>query len=693
MPIFSESQISSLYRQIRTEYDPWMARLRVRRLLMELSYDKDLVGTGLVIPPPFDKSKLVLPTMIGDGLREVQRWQARIAANQPVVNVYPLSLSSDVPQRVQKQAAEQERLLSAIWDSCGGASAQMRIAFSQAWGRVGYYLTLPRDITWGLPQRMEYESLTDAEIEEMKRNGKVVPEPYEGKWLESGSSWLDRRKNASYERAVAQESLFHLEALSPDRVMVRRDRAGIKWAFVVEQVPASSFGPGSDMAKSAAKRDGVPEEDIDKYGLYQDKSGKIVGGVTKGSEWVDGDSWTQIIFLTREEVYFLVSRSQDGQGGKLVYHAEHNDGCVPLIEVPFNATDSDQPGHEATSPLDIVFSQLPLMNQLETLLSNVAAYNAIPRYYIELPDGTMQEDPEDPTRPWIMTGDPVPGLDPKDFPAVRGKVVQLKVDGVAELVPLLNFYFDRLDANKLTAANAGAAGTAGPAWTMRQVIAQGQIDLQPAVDSHARAVKQFHQIAIKRMRTLDVPVYAFSVPGKRRTESDVKGIIEFDPKDLVESISVRQDSHTASDRIVLQQAGIELLEANHIDDETYFEQYALVEDVDDAVLRKYVSMVSKAVLTGDNSQMLPGSVLFNVTQRVLGRTEMELLERSPNAALVKAEEMAMQSQQMGMQAQMPTANPANAMGIREAGINGPMTQPGSPDMGAAPVQPVPAAMV
>ena len=688
MPIFDSASIGSLFREIKREYDPWMARLRIRRLLMELSFDKDLVGTGLVIPPPFDKSKLVLPTMIGDGLREVQRWQARIAANQPVVNVYPLSLSSDVPQRVQAKAGEQERLHAAQWEAHGGQSSQMKVAFSQAWGRCGYYLTLPRDITWGLPQRTMYEELSNEDVEALKRNGKIVPEPEDGKWLESGSSWLDRRKQASYNRAVSGDSLFHLEAVSPDRVMVRRDRAGIKWAFIVEQVPSSNYGAGSEIARSAAKLDGLEGADLDKYGLYQDKAGKIVGGVTKGAEWSEGGYWTQIMFLTRDEVYFLVASGNDAQGGKLVYHARHEDGCVPLVEVPFNQTDSDIPGHEATSPLDIVFSQLPLMNQLETLLSNVTAYNTIPRWYIALPDGTMQEDPEDPTRPWLITGDPVPGLDPKDFPAIRGEIKQLQIEGFGELVPLLQFYFERLDSQKLTAANAGAAGTAGPAWTMRQVIAQGQIDLQPAVDANARAVKQIHQIWVKRMRKLDVPVYCFSVPGHRSSGENTRGIIEFDPKDLVEAISVRQDSHTASDRVVLLQAGVELHQGGYIDDETFFEEYALKEDVDDAVLRKYVSMVSQAVLTGDNTRLLPGSVLFNVYQRVLGRTEMELLEQSPNAALVKAEEMAMSAQQ-----QMQPSNPAAAMGIREAGMGMSLTQPGSPDMGAAPVQPIPAAVV
>lgn len=697
-PLFTEARIGRIVSAMQAERSKHMARLKVRRALIELVEEiSGANGTGTLVVDPFNKSALILKMLIGDPVQQVQRYAARIAANHPQVTVVPPSLSSKpLTKGAEESAAAQERLHMAQWNAAGGSRAQYQIAWSQAWGRVGYYLTLPRDATWGLPDREYYDDLTDDEIDLLIAEGKVSPvKPQGHKAMEAGGSWIARRRDAVYERFTSGTSLNALEALAPDTVYPRWDSEGLKYLTIITEIPAEDCSPGGDMAMAAAKMDGMEGAEAGRYGLYLDHEGRVQGGVNKGGEpgSVQGTALNLIRFLTRSEVYYLIAGPGGATRGKIVYWAEHGDGCVPCVEVPFARTDSMRPGAEHTSPLEGVFALTPVINQIETLLSNVAVTNALPRWVIETTDGNLVRD-EETGDPLIIASEPAVGLNPADAQPVAGTVKQLVIDADM-LLQLLQFYAERLDLAKLPDVAVGAAGESSTAWGIRQQIAQVQIDLAPGVNNHADAVSQIMKIWIKRERKLDMPLFAFAAPGSRKDETGRRGLIEVDPADLFESIEVRQDSNTPSDRIVLQQAGIELLrEAQVIDERQYFEQYALEADPDEAVKRMDISRLRALVLYGDTSQVQPGSVLWMVAQGVQGRVHYELMKRSPAYAIAQAEQMAMQTALGGMQQGMgeSAGNPAGAAGLRQPGVGMGLTMPGSPEMGAPPMLPQPASV-
>ena len=229
-PLWNEERIGSALRELYREYAPHLTRMRVRRMLLELADDaKHDDRTGTHLPKPYDKSKLILKTLIGDAQDVVQNYTARVSANEPQTSVIPVSMSrSSVGNRVEERAAEQERLLMSQWAAVHGRLAQRQSAWSQAWGRAGWYLTLPRDASWGLPDRQYFEDLTDDEIASMRERGEVVASTEDDgpPLVESAESWLERRRAASQARAISGRSLFTLEEFGPDMVLPRYDRDG-----------------------------------------------------------------------------------------------------------------------------------------------------------------------------------------------------------------------------------------------------------------------------------------------------------------------------------------------------------------------------------------------------------------------------------------------------------------------------------
>ena len=684
-PEFSVEQIGAIVRNLRQEREPHNARLRVRRMLVEMAQDaKTASATGTYLAPPFDKSKLIIKTLIGDVVDTLQHYTSRMAANPPVVSVLPVAIGREnVTKAAEQHAAEEERLLGGLWHAARGRQAQWKASWSKAWGRVGWYLTLPREASWGLPQREYFDDLTDDEIEELKRAGKVTE--VNGRKAESAGSWMDRRRATAQGNAIAGRSLFTLEEFPPDMVYPRFDADGSKYLAIIADVPATDFAPGSDAARDAAKRAGITDEqDIDRYGLYMGPDGKIAGGVSVGGE--PGSQrrsgfWQLTRFITRYEIYYLVSPLANEAAGTIVWHDRHDAGVVPCVPSPAIVTDSGRPGAEYSSPMEAVFAIAPIINQIETLLSNVAVWNALPRFIVETADGRPVRDPET-GEPKILMGEPGIGFDPKEIEAVGGKVRQLVIDADL-LLKLLEFYAVQLDEAKPSPASTGSSGTSGAAWTLRQIIMQSQQTLQQPVDNDADAWLQIMKIWIGWLRKLDEPVFMFAAPGKRRDDQTRRGLLEFDPANLVESIKVVEDSNTASDRVVLQQAGLELRAAGVITDREYFETYALEEDPEEAELLMHVQQVKRLVMMGDTSQIQPGSVLFNVAHAVQGRVYFQLLEQVPNMALAEAERMSEVAQaaaavEEGAPEGEAGGNVAEAMGIRQQGIGMGLDQPGEP---------------
>ena len=339
--------------------------------------------------------------------------------------------------------------------------------------------------------------------------------------------------------------------------------------------------------------------------------------------------------------------------------------------------------------MEQMFAVAPILNQLETLLSSVAAFNAIPRWVVIDENDRILRDPET-GGPVIFAGqEPTVGLDPQNAEVLQGKVEQLVIDADM-LVRLLEFYFAHLEAAKPAPVSRGEAGANSPAWAIRQLIAETQVATQEPVENHAEAIHAILLMWIRAMRKLDEPIVMFFAPRHRRTSKDVRGIIEFEPSDLVETIMVVQDSNTASDRIILQQAGLELRQAGAIDDEQYYEQYALEDDPGEAIIRKYVQQGVDHIMGGVPAA--PGSLIALVADLARGRIQQELMEQLPNLAVAQAEQMAESAQANATANLEAGGNPAEAVGIRQPGIGMSQQLPGEPAGGAAPVPQQPPAV-
>jgi nucleotide-binding universal stress UspA family protein len=646
---FNEQQIGELLDELWQERQPLFERLRGRRLLTNLASNQtDDNVTGTWLPPPYDESTIVLKSLIGDVSDVLDNYTARLAGNEPQVAVIPVPVPGreNISERVEKNAAEQERVLSAMWNKVGGRAAQRKAAYSQSWGRVGWYLTLPRDASWGLPDRLYFEDLTDDEIEEMHRKGTINPEPEDdGRFQESAETWFARRKQAAQDNALNADSLFTLEEFPPDMVLPRYDLSGtahhtLKYGFVVAEVPATDFTPGKPLARAAARLAGkTTDKDIERYGIYINSEGAMAGGIPAGGTEGDFDNsrkWTLARFVTRDEIYYYVTESPQTRAGQIVFYEQHGAGMCPLIPVPAKLTDSMSPGAEFSSPMESIFAQTPLINQIETVLSNVATWNALGRWYIVQPTGFPLLD--DDGNLITLTQEDLIGGDPARTQVSMGEIKQLTIDANF-LQSLLAMYLDRYDQSKPSPITEGVAGAAAAAWQVRQLLEQSTEVLNEPVDNHAEAVKQIMLIWIRWLRMIDTPIYAFSAPGRRRTDQSARGLIEFDPENLTTSIVVDQSVQSAQQRVVLKQAALEELQAGRIDEFTYYEQ-TLHPDPEDAIIRAWAQRAVDIVMIGNTEQVDPDAVLHDIVRAVRGRVTVELLNRSPNFALAQAEQMA-----------------------------------------------------
>lgn len=679
-PLFTEDQIGSILREMWIERTPFLNRLKVRRILLEMAEDSvDNPNVGTWLPDTYKDSQLIFRAMVGDGVRAVQNYKARISANDPQVSVIPIAPDgNEVSERVQKRGAEQERLLMSMLESVNGRAAQGQVAWSQSWGRAGWYLTLPRDANWGLPEREIYDDLTDDEVEAMKRAGALSPkaDPVTGKPMQSGENWIEHRRKASKDNAISGRSLFSLEPLPPDMVLPRYEKAGtggrvLKYAFAVEELPRADFLPGSELMRAAAKHMGhTTEEDLSHFGIVIDQHGKITGGISAGGEPGSQRDRTLTLarFVTRNEVYFYVTSEGGTNGGFIAFHQEFGGDEVPLYPVPGGYTDSLRPGGEFTSHMEQVFAQIPIINQIETLLSNVGAWNGLGRFVVEDAQGQLLED--ETGEPLILkSSDTVPGLDPGTVSTVKGKIRQLVIDGDL-LLQLLQFYTARLDAQMPAAVTEGESGASQPAWAVSlNLDAAGDL-LKEAVDNHADAIKRVMLRWIRWMRVLDEPIYSFAAPGKRGTAESVRGLIEFNPKDLAETISVSQMTQNAQQRTISIQIGKELKRDGDITPLAFYRDYMLEADPEQAEINSIAAQMEQLAVFGASETIMPGSVASDLAQALRGELTEELFLLSPAFALASATDMA---ENAAINAN--TGNVADATGARVPGVGMSTTQP------------------
>lgn len=687
---FDEKQIAHIVSQMRRDRAEHDERLRTRRLLIEMATESYLQGnaTGTNVPAPYTKSQLAIQVMLGDIVKAMQQYAAIFTANTPQITVTPIVVNRDTATaRVDRKMGDQEALLNSMWESMGGPQAQKKIGMSQAWGRVGWYFVMPRDQLGGLPERKYYDDLTDEQVAELKAGGGITPEPIEGpdgkrKYAESGERYVTRHTEAA--RARATDSMFALTTFAPDTVYPAYDADGVKWAAAVLETPAYDFGPGSAYAMSHAKLNGL-DVDTSKWGLYYDAGEKrIVGGVTQGGEdKTASNRWTYTIFVTREEVYCLASNSPES-AGTLIWYAEHNGGRCPLIPAPAFHTDSSRPGGEYSSPMEAMFAIAAPFNQAMTLLALATSFNATARFVLVREDGSLVPDPIT-GDPKVLVSDTAMGMDPTKLEIVSGTPMQLKID-VESLFKLAEFYEAKKDTYAPSSAVIGAEGYAGStAWGMQQAIAQGLADQQQPVDNNAQAVKEINLLCIAWMRQREETIYAISLPGKRSDARSVQGLIEFDPKDLVTSINVKQSSNTAQAKIVTEAAGREALAAGTVNLRGYLERYTDIDDARAEEINIYADRLFQMAAFGTSDTIQPGSIAYDYMLALRGEMSQKMLS-IPSVALRTATDMALGAQSSAAQQTLQQAQAGQAQIIPEArqpGQGMAMTPPAGSNVPAA----------
>lgn len=661
--------------------------MRIRRILVSRdNQPADSAYTGTNIPAPFNTTNLALRTMIDAPAAAAQHFASRISSNLPDIEVVPISKRSNISVTIDKQAGEQERVDSALWETMGGREQQWKCGWGMSLGGVGYYLVMPRDADFGMPDRIFYDDMTDDEVADLQKQGKATLTKVANKYgkmvyAEPGDVWAARRREDSEKKALAGRSLFTLRAFPRDMCDVEKDSDGVKWGYIVEEVPGDSIGEGSEIAMAAAKTAGVDDEDIEKYGIFVDKNGGIIGGISHGgpaqSDWKRPDVVTIVRYFDRMEQRIYVAPRGSVESALEVFRGEH--GCkiegipaCPLVEVPFFRTDIDVPRQAYSTPLDKIFAYTPLINQLQTLLSNAAAFDLIPRWVVELKDGSILrgEDGE----PKIVESGQVPGLNPNEAAAYPGTLRQLTIQGVREHGELLRVYLAQLAEAMPSPITTGASGSSGAAWTAQTLIQQAQETLRQPVDNHARAVQTILKMCHSWLRELDMPIYFTSAPGFRKNKRSIRGVIEFDPKDFTDSIFVTQELDTPEERTVRVQVGMTLWNQGAIDDDVFYTEYMRTPDARQAVIDRYVQMVMDYVIygkvpAGANPQIFQQSLILQVADGVRGAIHYELLNTSPNYALASARNQAQQNQMMmQQQAALPPATQGGSTNIAEGGV-------------------------
>ena len=639
------AQIISLVQAQRQAHTKTNLSMRVRRALISRDDSVEAQYTGTLIPAPFNKTSMAIRTMTSYPTEVTQHFASRLSANIPRFAVTPVSATGSIGVTIDKRAGEQERFDASLWEEMGGRAEQWTWGWAASLGGVGYYLCLPRDADFGLPSRIEVDESDDL-YQLMRKTGKLSS--YVGTrgdkmiYAEHGDVWAGRRKQASKQRAIDARSLFTLKAYPRDMVVRECDRDGLKWAAFTEEIPLSACGPGSEVGQLWAKATGKPQDDWGMFGVFV-QDGKIVGGVAQGgpvdTRWSSTvDVITLIRFFDRMDQVIMVAPRGSVYGGAEVYRGKH--GCniggipqVPVEEVPFFRTDVNVPGQEFSTPVDRIFAYASLINQIMTLRSNATAFNLIPRWVVELKDGTVLRGADG--EPKVVNAEQVPGLDPQEAAAYQGTLRQLTIE-TADSDELLKLYLEQVMEAMPSPVTSGVSGSSAPAWQVQQLIQQAQEILRQPVDNHAKAVQRTIQKCHGWLRQLDTPVYFSSAPGHRQNRRSVRGLIEINPKELTDNVSVTQELDTPSERSVLVEQGRSLLAQGLITYEEFFRDYRKVQDERQAVIDMYIQQGVTAIMP---------TVVQTAAAAVQGQITYELLNMSPNFALASARQTATMAQQ------------------------------------------------
>lgn len=700
-----QREISAILSRASMDFRPIQLRTRIRRALARLgdmrTVDQNYIGT--MLPVPFDKSPLALRPIIGEVAEAIQYYASRFASNPPTVEVMPLTVTDSITDKLDKLAGKQELFDAVLLDAMGIGTEKRRnhrkMAMAQAITEAGYYVLKPREFDFGVPTREYY---TDEEAAVMKAAGKRLA-PIKGMngWAEHADSWNKRKGDKRKAMSVNPTGFFDLQVYPRDMVMKGRDSAGLKWAAVVERIPADECGPGSDLASSWVTANMgknvngriVTEDDRTLWGLWKDKSGRIIGGIETGGPAFDGGSragdWTLIQFFTRSEMVYLITSGNGIDGGQEVYRCEHgatDQGVpvVPVFECATMYTDIDTMGSEFMGPMSQVFAYAPLINQLETLFSAAAAWNTAPRFYCKLPDGTILRD--DNGEPKFFDAAPVPGTDPSQIGAYPGEILPLTIN-TETIEHLLPIYLEQLARAMPSQSATGDASSSGTAWLAQQNVQQQQQTIEEPVANHREAVGQLLRVAHDYLRHAygEDELYFFEIPQLGGATRSGRGLVTFKACDLTDSFVIQQELETSDERTILLQIGEELLEKGRIDLDEYYRNYYRARDPREMQIRSLQQAIYDNIM--GTRPAAPGSFIDQISQGVQGRVHMQLLQESQPYALNYSRSQAAQAQQTAQQAQQQQPPTPDGAPPSAPGLGGPISEAAGvrrPGMGGAP---------
>lgn len=685
----AQREISSILSRASLDFKPIQLRAKIRRALARLgdmrTVDQNYVGT--MLPVPFDKSPLALRPIIGEVAEAIQYYASRFASNPPTVEVMPLTVTDAIIDKLDKLAGKQELFDAVLLDSMGIGTEKRRnhrkMAMAQAITEAGYYVLKPREHDFGVPTREYY---TDDEAAVLKAAGKrLAPVRGVNGWAEHADAWNARKGAKRKAMSVNPAGFFDVQVYPRDMVMKGRDSAGLKWAAIIESIPAGECGPGSDLASSWVTANmgknvngrTVTEDDRSLWGLWKDAKGRIIGNVESGGPAYGGSragDWTLIQFFTRAEMVYLITSGNGIDGGQEVYRCEHgatDQGVpvVPVFECATMYTDIDTMGSEFMGPMSQVFAYAPLINQLETLFSAAAAWNTAPRFYCRLPDGTILRD--DNGEPKFFDAAPVPGTDPSQIGAYPGEILPLTIN-TQTIEALLPVYLEQMARAMPSQAATGNAASSGTAWLAQQNIQQQQQTIEEPVANHREAVGSLLRVAHDYLRHAygDDDLWFFEIPTMGGATRTGRGLVTFKASELTDSFVIQQELETSDERTILLQIGEELLEKGRIDLDEYYRNYYRARDPREMQIRALQQAIYDNIM--GTRPAAPGSFIDQISQGVQGRVHMQLLQESQPYALTYSRAQAQQAQTNAAQATSPDGTPPTPDGAppSEPGLGG-----------------------
>ena len=623
--------------------------------------------TGTFVPPPYDESALVVPYMDGM-IAHAAGWMAQsLCDNAPKVIVHRHDTTDrDTRQLAQAQENELEAFLNGVlYETDKIQRIHRKAAWYQVTRGAGVLFCLPRDASWGLPDRRYFDELTAPEVQDLMRRGKAhldgpSTDPAT-KAVESIDLWNARRDLAARKRATERvrqgphngRTLFDIQVFPLEQFFYEEDSAGISRACVSQEIPYDLLAAGGLLATEAA--DYLDDDDIRQFGMRVTDDGAISAGVPRGSsedlprENLDRSTFILTRYIDREEIIYHVSTLANARGGKVVWSTPHNLGEVPFYIMAGTETGDDSPSRAYLPLLYGSYAITPGLNSKMTLLSVVNGFRNIPRYVIQKSrrGGTGQDQGTQIQGQDAQTGNPqvinymdMLGLNPEQVAViVDGEVKELMPGDPSGLLNEIQFLMGIQNSILPSPSETGSDTSSGPAWGKLLLQTAASNRYKGSIESRENAWTRCMQMIARQLMALGDPVYFYPIADPvdpRQT----RAIIRLDPSMIHCDLRVVQRTTRRDELVVQMQVGADQLERGLIDRYTYYDRFAEEEDPRAAILRAEVEQIRTLMRQGQSPHVAPGSVHHTIAMMLMGSVEEMFMQRSPAFAEAMAEKYA-----------------------------------------------------